>query len=108
MNIFVAKLSPHTDGFSLRQLFEQYGEVSSSKVIMDRESGRSKCYGFVEMDSDTEGQAAIDALNGTEHEGNTIVVKVSAPRGGGGDRRGGGGYRPRRDNNDRGGYNRRY
>lgn len=106
MNIFVAKLSPRTDGFSLRQLFEQFGEVSSSKVIMDRETGRSKCYGFVEMDNDDEGQSAIDALNGTEHEGNNIVVKKSTPRGGGNDRRGGGGggYRPRRD--DR--YNRRY
>lgn len=86
MNIFVARLSPRTDGFALRQLFEEFGEVSSAKVIMDRETGRSKCYGFVEMDNDEQGQAAINALNNTEQEGSTIVVKVSAPRGGG-DRR---------------------
>ena len=100
MNIFVAKLSPRTDGFSLRQLFEQFGEVSSAKVIMDRETGRSKCYGFVEMDSDSEGQTAIDELNGIEHEGSNIVVKVSAPRGNDRNRsfnRGGGDRGRRRD-----------
>lgn len=102
MNIFVAKLSPRTDSFSLRQLFEQFGEVTSTKVIMDRETGRSKCYGFVEMDNDDEARSAISALNNVEHEGNNIVVKESAPRGdsGGGRDRGG------RRSNDR--YNRRY
>lgn len=89
MNIFVAKLNPSTDQDSLKELFSQYGEVSSVKVIMDRDTGRSKCYGFIEMD-DNGGQAAVSELNESEFEGNTIVVKESAPR----------------ENNDRGGYNR--
>lgn len=92
MNIFVAKLSPRADGLALRQLFEPFGEVSSAKVIMDRETGRSKCYGFVEMENDEQAQTAIQALNNTEQEGSTIVVKESTPRG---ERRE---FRPRREN----------
>ncbi len=92
MNIFVAKLSRRADEFTLRQLFEEFGEVSSAKVIMDKETGRSKCYGFVDMDNDEQAQAAINALNNTEQEGSTIVVKESTPRG---ERRE---FKPRRDN----------
>ena len=98
MNIFVAKLSYDTQEHQLRELFEGYGEVSSVKIIMDRDTQRSKGFGFVEMDDDVEGQAAIDDLNGMDLDGRTIVVKKAEPRsdsrGGGGRGRGGygGGY----------------
>ena len=96
MNIFVAKLSFDTDEHTLRDTFEEYGTVDSAKVIMDKFTGRSKGYGFVEMANDEEGQAAIDDLNGIELDGRTIVVKKAEPRGGGGGGRGGrgggGGY----------------
>ena len=95
MNIFVAKLSYGTTGDDLQSLFEQYGDVDSAKVIMDRETGRSKGFGFVEMPNDEEGQSAISELNDSELDGRTIVVKKANPPGGGGGRggfnRGGGG-----------------
>jgi RNA recognition motif-containing protein len=93
MNIFVAKLNFKTTDDTLRHLFEQYGEVDSAKVILDRDSGRSKGFGFVEMPDDDAAQSAIEELNETEFEERTIVVKKARPReerGGGG---GGGGYR---------------
>lgn len=92
MNIFVAKLSQSTTSESLRELFEEYGEVESSKVIMDRETGRSKGFGFVEM-PDEAGTSAISALDGNEFEGSEIVVQQSKPR------ENSGGFR--RDNRDR-------
>ena len=64
MNIYVSHLSWGTKGDSLQNLFSQYGEVSSANVITDRETGRSRGFGFVEMPNDAEGQAAIDALDG--------------------------------------------
>ncbi len=98
MNIFVAKLSFSTSSEGLREAFEQFGEVQSANVINDRETGRSKGFGFVEMADDSEGKAAIAALDNTDLDGNTIVVKKAEPResrsGGGG----GGGY-----SNNRGG-----
>jgi RNA recognition motif-containing protein len=93
MNIFAAKLNFKTTDDTLRELFERYGEVDSAKVILDRDTGRSKGFGFVEMPNDEAAQEAIDALNETEFEERTIVVKKARPReerGGGG---GGGGYR---------------
>lgn len=98
MNIFVAKLSPTTGEDALRTLFEEFGEVSSAKVIFDRETGRSKGYGFVEMPDDNEGNSAISELNETTFENSTIVVKKARPKEAGG---GGGGqnrnrsFRPR-------------
>jgi cold-inducible RNA-binding protein len=94
MNIFVAKLSFSTDSAGLRAAFEQFGEVEAANVIMDRETGRSKGYGFVEMNDEKEGDAAIAALDNTEIDGNTVVIKKAEPResrGGGGGSRGGGG-----------------
>jgi len=91
MNIFVAKLNYDTQEADLREAFEEFGEVSSAKVIMDKFSGRSKGFGFVEMPNDEEGQAAIAALNDSELQGRTIVVKVANPRND--DRRSGGGGR---------------
>jgi len=80
MNIFVAKLDYSIQEDSLRTVFENYGEVDSVKIIMDRATGRSKGFGFVEMPSDDEGNAAIEALNDTELEGRAIVVKKAKPR----------------------------
>ncbi len=97
MNIFVAKLNFATNNDGLRQAFEAFGEVTSASVITDRESGRSKGFGFVEMANDGEANAAIEALNETELDGRTIAVKKAEERenrggGGGGNRGGGGGY----------------
>ena len=69
MNIFVSNLSYSVNDSGLKELFEEYGEVSSAKVIMDRETGRSRGFGFVEMPSDEEGQKAIDELNQAEFNG---------------------------------------
>lgn len=90
MNIFVAKLDYNTSSDDLRYAFEAYGEVDSAKVIMDRDTGRSKGFGFVEMPDDTEAQSAIDGLNETELDGRTIVVKKATPREDRGGRGGGG------------------
>ena len=80
MNIFVAKLSPSTTGDDLQELFSEYGEVTSAKVIMDKFTGNSKGYGFVEMSDDSEGQKAIDELDQSEFDNFTIVVKKAKPR----------------------------
>ena len=112
MNIFVAKLNFRTQSEDLREAFEAYGEVESAKVIVDHATGKSKGFGFVEMVNDDEAEAAIEALNESELDGNTIVVKKAEPRKpstGGfnrGPRQGGGDYprRDYRDNNGGGGY----
>jgi len=94
MNIFVAKLDYNTDDHTVREAFEKFGTVESVKIIFDRDTGRSKGFGFVEMPDTAEGQSAIDALNDTDLDGRTIVVKEARPRedrGGGGGYRGGGG-----------------
>jgi RNA recognition motif-containing protein len=80
MNIFVAKLNYNTEDDTLRNAFEEFGTVDSAKVIFDKATGRSKGFGFVEMPNDSEGKAAIAALNETELDGRTIVVKVARPR----------------------------
>lgn len=93
MNIFVTKLNRETDDYGLQEAFENFGEVTSAKVIMDRETGRSKCFGFVEMSDDDQAKEAIAQLDGTELDGFTIVVKEAQPR-------------ERRDNNRSGGFRR--
>ncbi|MGL5683949.1 MAG: RNA recognition motif domain-containing protein [Marinifilaceae bacterium] len=93
MNIFVAKISSTTTSEDLQSLFEGFGQVSSAKVIMDRETGNSKCFGFVDMADDAEGENAINALNETEFKGRKIVVKEARPKEEG-DRPRGGGFRP--------------
>jgi len=94
MNIFVGSLPYQLKEEDLRELFEAYGEVSSAKLIIDRETGRSKGFGFVEMSDDESAQKAIDGLNGIEVSGRSIAVSQAEERkaGGGGDRRGGGGF----------------
>ncbi len=97
MKIFVAKLSFDTQEDDLRAVFEGFGEVESCKIIMDKFSGRSKGFGFIEMPNDDEAQAAIDDLDGNDLDGRQIVVKVAEDRprrdnrGGGGGGYGGGG-----------------
>ena len=80
MNIFVARLNFKTGHEELEKAFAQYGEVASAKIITDRDTGRSKGYGFVEMPNDEEGNKAISALNETELDGRTIVVKPANPK----------------------------
>ena len=100
MNIFVAKLDYSTTSETLEDVFSQYGEVSSAKVIFDRETGRSKGFGFVEMPNDDDARTAIQDLNDAELDGRTIVVKEARPRE---DRGGRGGYGGGRGGG-RGGY----
>jgi len=95
MNIYVGNLPYSVRDDDLQAMFEEYGAVSSAKVIMDRETDRSKGFGFVEMSSSEDGQAAIDKLNGLEMNGRPLRVNEARPRedrrpgggGGGGDRR---------------------
>jgi len=93
MNIFVAKLNFKTTSEELLALFEQFGEVTSAKVIMDKLTNRSKGFGFVEMPDETQAYAAINELNESEVDGRTIVVKKARPKEDSG--YGGGGYRSR-------------
>ena len=78
-NIYVGNLSYDSNDQSLRELFEQYGTVDKARVIEDRETGRSRGFGFVEMDSECS-QAAIQALNGTELDGRALKVNEAKPR----------------------------
>lgn len=80
MNIYVSHLSWGTKSEGLQELFSQYGTVSSASVITDKMTGRSRGFGFVEMPNDAEGQAAIDALNNTNFEGQNIGVNVARPK----------------------------
>jgi RNA recognition motif-containing protein len=92
-NIFVGSLSFNATDDDLRQLFGQYGTVERASILMDRETGRSRGFGFVEMSNDSEADAAIAALNGANHLGRTLNVNEARPKGeGGGPPRGGGGY----------------
>ena len=127
MNLDVGNLSWTMTEDDLRNLFEQYGTVSSIKIVKDRETGRSKGFGFVEMENDTEAQNALSSLYDKEILGRKIVIneaqeRPAKPGGGGGFKKrsfgggggggynkggGGGGYRDRDRGGDRGGYNKR-
>jgi RNA recognition motif-containing protein len=133
MNIYVGNLSWSMTDEDLNELFSQYGAVSSAKILKDKMNGRSKGFGFVEMDSDDEAKAAIAALNENEIQGRKLIVNESQPRpegsgfkkrsfgggsgggggfkkggyGGGGGNRGGGGYGGG-NRGGGGGYNRDY
>ena len=89
--LYVGSLSYGTTDSDLRALFEEYGSVESAQVIIDRDSGRSKGFGFVEMARDQEAQAAINALNGKEVDGRSLTVNEARPREDRGGRSGGGG-----------------
>lgn len=97
MNLYVGNLPFGTTSDDLREAFSAHGTVTSTQVIMDRETGRSRGFGFVEMSDG--GEQAIEAMNGAEMGGRTLTVNEARPRdnsrgggGGGGGRRGGGGY----------------
>ena len=77
MNMYVSNLSFHTADDDLRKLFEQFGAVSSAKIITDRETGRSRGFGFVEMGNDDEAKEAIKGLNGKDIEGRALSVSVA-------------------------------
>ena len=100
MNIFIAGLSFKVNDADLSSLFEEYGAIASAKVVVDRQTGRSKGYGFVEMDDNEAASKAISELNGAEYDGRTISVSEARPRE----------ERPKREfNNARGGgYRDRY
>ncbi len=97
--LYCGNLSYSVSSTDLEGMFSQFGTVESAQVISDRDSGRSKGFGFVEMASDGDAQAAIDGLNDQEHDGRRLTVNEARPRedrrGGGGG--GGGGGRGRRD-----------
>ena len=102
-NIFVGNLSFNTNEDELRQIFEGYGQVDRVSIMTDRDTGRSRGFGFVEMASNEDGEKAIAALNGSQVGGRTINVNEARPkteRSGGG---GGGGGRDRGDRGGRGG-----
>ncbi len=100
MNIYVGNLSRQTSESTLRQAFEQFGEVSRVSIITDKFTGEAKGFGFVEMPTKDEAMAAISGLNGQDLDGRTLTVNEARPKtenrsggggGRGGDRRGGGG-----------------
>ena len=105
MNIYVGNLSWNLSEEELRASFESHGDVTSCRIISDRDTGRSRGFAFVEMDNDGEARAAIEALDGLELDGRNLRVNEARPResrggggnrggygGGGGNRGGGGGY----------------
>ncbi|NLF57133.1 MAG: RNA-binding protein [Candidatus Hydrogenedens sp.] len=93
MNIFVGNLSFNTNEDNLRAAFEAYGQVSSARIITDRETGRSRGFAFVEMPSSSEAQAAISGLDGRDMDGRNLKVNEAKPKEEGGRGGGGGGYR---------------
>jgi len=80
MNIYVGNLSFNTDDHGLSEVFAEFGSVASAKVVMDRETDRSRGFGFVEMDSSDEANAAIEALDGAELDGRNLRVNEAKPR----------------------------
>ena len=103
--LYVGNLSFDVDNAELESIFSRHGVIQSAQVVMDRDTGRSKGFGFVEFENESDAQAAIAALNGTEHRGRALTVNEARPRenrtggGGGGRGYGGGGGR-----GGRGGY----
>ena len=102
-NIFVGNLDFNTTEDELRQLFEPYGQVDRVSILTDRETGRSRGFGFVEMASNEDGEKAISALNGSQMGGRTLNVNEARPKP---ERSGGGGGGRGRGGRDRGGEGR--
>jgi len=93
MNIYVGNVAYRLSDEELKEAFEAYGTVESARVIKDRETGRSKGFGFVEMPDDDEARAAIDGINGAEIQGRAVIVNQA---------------RPREERPQRGGFNKSY
>jgi cold-inducible RNA-binding protein len=98
VRVYVGNLPFNTSGEELRALFDEFGQVESATIVTDRETGRSRGFGFVEMGNDDDARRAIEQLNSSDLGGRTLVVNEARPReqrggggGGGGGRRGGGG-----------------
>ena len=91
--LFIGGLSFSTSSERLRELFAQAGTVESATVVTDRDTGRSRGFGFVEMATSEEAEAAVRKFNGQEVDGRTLKVELAKPSGSGGARSGGGGYR---------------
>ncbi|MBN2167590.1 MAG: RNA-binding protein [Marinilabiliaceae bacterium] len=111
MNIFVGSLPYHVEEADLRSIFEEYGEVASSKIITDKFTGKSRGFGFIEMNDEEIALKAIQELNGAELDGRTIVVNKSEEKAKSDRPRSGGNFRSGGNNNNRrggngGGYNR--
>jgi RNA recognition motif-containing protein len=96
MKLFVGNLSFDTSSEDLRQAFSAHGQVTSADVITDRDTGRSRGFGFVEMESRDEAQTAISRLDGQQLQGRTVTVNEAKPKAAGASRGGGGGYNSRR------------
>jgi cold-inducible RNA-binding protein len=106
MNIFVAGLPYDLDDAELEEIFEKFGKVTSAKVAMDRQTGKSRGFGFVEMPVDEEAKDAIESLNNISLGKKPLIVKAAEDRpGGGGGSGGGGGYRGGSRGGGGGGYN---
>lgn len=92
--LYVGNLGYTVSSQELQELFEQYGQVRSAQVLSDRETGRSRGFGFVEMENDADADSAIEHLDGNDHQGRRLTVNEARPRttGGGSSPRGGGGY----------------
>jgi RNA recognition motif-containing protein len=110
MNIYVANIPFKASDADLKELFEQHGEVTSAKIVMDKMTNRSRGFGFVEMTDSTAAQEAINKLNGSDFQGKALVVNEARPKtdsgsgGGYGNKGGGGGY----GNRGGGGFNKRW
>lgn len=107
--LYCGNLSYNTSSSDLEQMFAAFGTVQSAEVVMDRDTGRSKGFGFVEMSNDAEAAAATEGLNLKEHDGRSLTVNEARPRaersgGGGGGRGGRGGYGGGGGGGRRGGY----
>jgi RNA recognition motif-containing protein len=101
--LYVGNLSYSVDGAQLEEMFAKFGTVRSADVIQDRDTGRSKGFGFVEMSDDNAAREATEALNGREQDGRTLTVNEARPR----EPRGGGGYGGGRGGRGGSGYGRR-
>lgn len=114
MNLFVTGLMDDMDDTDLREMFELYGEIKSARVVYDRNTGKSRCFGFVEMPNDAEARETIGLLNGAQMGRKTMSVQEAQDQSNGPRNNAGGG--PRRNNNfgggnnnrNGGGFNRRY
>ena len=91
MKLYVGNLSFKTTDDALREAFEPFGQVASAQVVMERETGRSRGFGFVEMPNDAEARKAIEAMHGKDMDGRNLTVNEAKPREAGGGGRGGGG-----------------